>query len=124
LTFIISFPNRTPPNKKNTWYHLEVDGDSLMRVPPVNQTVIEHHPATFDCVVKEPATMTVTWFKDGKSLSTFTDLFARTIQHANGSLTIRETLMNDLGIFECRVKKIFGGEENARAYLNVQCLTF
>lgn len=112
-----SFPNRTPQTTRTTLYHLEVDGDSLMRIPPVNQTVQEHNTAMFDCMVKEQATMSVTWLKDGKIIS----MLSRCIQHPNGSLTITETLMNDLGFYECRVKRIFGGEESARAFLNVQC---
>jgi hypothetical protein len=92
-----------------------------MRVPPVNQTVLEHQQAMFDCVVKEPTTSTITWLKDGKPISYYTDLFSRTSQHANGSLEIREALMNDLGFYSCHTKKIYGGEESAQAYLNVQC---
>lgn len=118
---LASFPNRTPQTMRTTFYHLEVDGDSLMRIPPVNQTVHEGNAAVFDCVVKDLSTMSVTWLKDGKLISSYNDLLSRCIQHPNGSLTIRETLMNDLGFYECRVKKILGGEESARAFLNVQC---
>lgn len=117
-----SFPNRTPQTTRKTFYHLEVDGDSLMRIPPVNQTVYEGNSALFDCVVKEESTMSVTWLKDGKLISSYSDLLSRCIHHPNGSLTIRETSgLTDLGFYECRVKKIFGGEESARAFLNVQC---
>lgn len=116
-----SFPNRSPQTTRKTFYHLEVDGDSLMRIPPVNQTILEHNSATFDCIVKDVSTMSVTWLKDGKLISNFAELLSRCIQHPNGSLTITETLMNDLGFYECRVKRIFGGEESARAFLNVQC---
>jgi len=118
----LSFPNRTPQTRNNgTWFHLAVDGGTLMKIPPVNQTVLEYQPALFHCSVKNPDTMFVTWFKDGELLSTFHDLVGRSIMGADGSLLISPTLMTDLGTYECRVKNILNEEEDAHAYLNVQC---
>ncbi|KAG5676191.1 hypothetical protein PVAND_006040 [Polypedilum vanderplanki] len=117
----MSFPNRSPQTRNNgTWFHLSVDGGTLLKVPPVNQTVLEYEAAFFHCSVKNPDTMFVTWYKDNELLSTFTDLASRTVMNADGSLLITPTLMTDLGVFECRVKNNVGEEEIAHAFLNVQ----
>lgn len=121
----MSYPNRSPQTRNNgSWFHLAVDGGTLLKIPPVNQTVLEYEAAFFHCSVKNPDSMFVTWYKDGELLSTYTDLASRTIMGADGSLLITPTLMNDLGIYECRVKNILGDEETANAYLNVQCKLF
>lgn len=107
--------------KKGSWFHLAVDGGTLLKIPPVNQTVLEYEAAFFHCSVKNPETMFVTWFKDGNLLSSYNDLTSRTKVGTDGSLLITPTLMNDLGIYECRIKNELGEEETAHAYLNVQC---
>jgi hypothetical protein len=118
----MSFPNRSPQTRNNgTWFHLSVDGGTLLKVPPVNQTVLEYEASFFHCSVKNPDTMFVTWYKDNELLSTFTDLASRTVMGADGSILITPTLMTDLGVFECRVKNNVGEEEIAHAFLNVQC---
>jgi immunoglobulin superfamily member 9B len=118
----MTFPNRTPQTRNNgTWFHLSVDGGTLLKIPPVNQTVLEYESAYFHCSVKNPDTMFVTWYKDGELLSTYPDLASRVKMGADGSLLITPTLMTDLGLFECRVKNNIGEEEEAHAYLNVQC---
>lgn len=118
----MSYPNRSPQTRNNgSWFHLAVDGGTLLKIPPVNQTVLEYEQAFFHCSVKNPESMFVTWFKDGELLSTYHDLATRTIMGADGSLLITPTRMSDLGVFECRVKNILGEEEAAHAYLNVQC---
>lgn len=118
----MSYPNRSPQTRNNgSWFHLAVDGGTLLKIPPVNQTVLEYEAAFFHCSVKNPDTMFVTWYKDGELLSTYHDLASRTIMGADGSLLITPSLMNDLGIYECQVKNILGEEEAAHAYLNVQC---
>lgn len=41
----IYFPNRTPSTVNNgSMYHLAVDGDTLLKIPPINQTVMEGDP--------------------------------------------------------------------------------
>lgn len=118
----MTYPNRSPQTRNNgTWFHLSVDGGTLLKIPPVNQTVLEFDEAFFHCSVKNPDTMFVTWFKDGELLSTFTDLATRTVIGADGSLLITPTLLTDLGVYQCRVKNNVGEEEEAHAFLNVQC---
>lgn len=82
---------------------------------------MEYDKALFHCSVKNQESMFVTWYKDGELLSTFTDLASRTIMGADGSLLISPALMNDLGVYECRVKNMLGEEDKASAYLNIQC---
>jgi immunoglobulin superfamily member 9B len=58
----MSYPNRTPQTRNNgTWFHLAVDGGTLLKIPPVNQTVLEYDQVTMACSVKNPETMFVTW---------------------------------------------------------------
>lgn len=116
------FPNRSPPTRNNgTWFHLAVDGGTLLKIPPVNQTVIEYEQAFFHCSVKNIETMFVTWYKDGELLSKFPDLASRSVMGADGSLLITPTLMTDLGVYQCKVRNNVGEEEQVQAYLNVQC---
>lgn len=116
------FPNRSPPTRNNgTWFHLAVDGGTLLKIPPVNQTVLEDEQAFFHCAVKNPETMFVTWYKDGELLSNFPDLASRTVMGADGSLLIKPTLMGDFGVYQCKVKNQAGDEEKVEAFLNVQC---
>lgn len=92
-----------------------------LKIPPVNQTVLEYDRAFFHCSVKNPDSMFVTWFKDGQLLSAYPDLASRTIMGSDGSLLITPTIMTDLGVYECKVKNTLGEEETAHAFLNVQC---
>lgn len=72
------FPNRSPSTRNNgTWFHLAVDGGTLLKIPPVNQTVLEYEQAFFHCSVKNIETMFVTWFKDDELLSKFPDIASR-----------------------------------------------
>ncbi|CRL00837.1 CLUMA_CG014088, isoform A [Clunio marinus] len=117
----MSYPNRSPQTTRNgTWFSLAVDGGTLLKIPPINQTVLEYESAFFPCSVKNPETMFVTWYKDGKILSTFSDLASRSVMGSDSGLLITPTLMTDFGVFECRVKNMIGEEEDAHAYLNVQ----
>ncbi|KAL7045228.1 hypothetical protein ACKWTF_002178 [Chironomus riparius] len=117
----MSYPNRSPQTRNNgTWFHLSVDGGTLLKIPPVNQTVLEFESAYFHCSVKNTDTMFVTWFKDDELLSQFPDLSSRTVMGADGSLLITPTIMTDLGMFKCRVRNNVGEEEEASAFLNVQ----
>jgi immunoglobulin superfamily member 9B len=117
------YPNRSPsvPRNNGSFYHLSVDGSTLMKIPPVNQTVMEYDSAFFHCTVKNPDTMFVTWYKDNELLSSHQDLSTRTVMGADGSILITPTLMSDLGVYSCRVKNILNQEEFAQAFLNVQC---
>lgn len=117
----ISYPNRSPQMRQNgTWFHLSVDGLSLLKIPPTNQTVLEFEPAFFHCTPKDPDTK-ITWYKDGELLTTFQDLKQRCVIGEDGSLLIKPTIMTDLGFYECRVKSKLGEEEFVQAFLNVQC---
>lgn len=119
------FPNRSPPTRNNgSWFHLAVDGGTLLKIPPLNQTVLEYEQALFHCSVKNPETMFVTWYKDGELLSHFPDLASRTVMTADGSLMITPTLMSDLGMYQCVVKNNVGDQEKVEAFLNVQCEFF
>lgn len=60
-------------------------------------------------------------FKDAQPLIEFHDLASRSTMGPDGSLLISPTIMTDLGEFECKIRNLLGEEENAKAYLNVQC---
>lgn len=82
----MSYPNRSPQTVRNgTLFHLAIDGGTLLKIPPVNLTVLEYEAAFFHCSVKNPESMFVTWYKDGELLSSFNDLASRTVMGADGS---------------------------------------
>lgn len=119
----VIFPNRTPSTRNNgTWFHLAVESGSLIRIPPINQTVMESEPAFFHCVTKEPDLMFASWYKDGIAVSDLYDLSQRSVISSDGSLTINPTVMTDLGEYMCKVHSVENDEQEARAYLNVQCM--
>lgn len=99
-------------------------GGTLLRVPPINQTVLEYEPAFMNCSVKNPESMFVEWFKDSKPLIEYHDLASRIVMGADGGLMITSTLMTDLGEYKCIVKNLLGEKEEAQAYLNIQCEYF
>lgn len=107
--------------QNGSWFHLLADGLSLLKVPPANQTVLEYESAFFHCSAKNPDTTFITWYKDGKLLSTFEDLATRMVMGNDGSILITPTIMTDLGFFECRVKNNLGEVERHSAFLDVQC---
>ena len=118
----VIFPNRTPSIRNNgTWFHLAVEGGSLIKIPPVNLTIMEGDPAFFHCVTKFPDLSYATWYKDGISLNDLHDLAQRSSIAADGSLTITPTVMTDLGEFVCVVLTPEGEDQSARAFLNIQC---
>lgn len=78
---------------------MAVEGGSLIRIPPINQTVIEGEPAFFFCVVKVPDLAFAVWHKDGIPLSDLQDLSTRSVISSDGSLTINPTVGTDLGIW-------------------------
>lgn len=118
----VIFPNRTPSTRNNgTWFHLAVESGSLIKIPPINQTVMEGEMAFFHCVTKEPELSHATWYKDGIAISDLDDLSQRSLITSDGSLTINPTVMTDLGEYVCIVHSIENDEQEARAYLNVQC---
>lgn len=117
----ILFPNRTPNTRGNgSWFHLNVDGGALMKIPPINMTVMEGESAHFNCVVKHPATSIVTWFKDGVELQQMNGLVDRCTQLQDGSLRIERTQMEDLGEYRCEIRNN-GETQSSQAFLNVQC---
>ncbi|XP_040167442.1 protein borderless [Anopheles arabiensis] len=117
----VIFPNRVPNKRNNgTWFHISVLGGTLLRIPPVNQTVLEGDPAFFHCVVQNPETMFVEWYKDNVSLLEYYDLAHRSMMGPDGSLTINPTQMSDLGFFTCEVRNSANDTQSASAYLNVQ----
>lgn len=118
----VIFPNRTPSIRNNgTWFHLAVDGGSLVKIPPINQTLMEGETAIFHCTTKYPAASYVTWYKDGIPLLDMEDLGHRSIVSPEGDLMVQPTVMTDLGEYVCVVKSIEGEEQTVRAYLNIQC---
>lgn len=119
----VLFPNRTPSVRNNgTWFHLAVEGGSLIKIPPINTTIMEGDTAFFHCVTKKPDTSHVTWFKDGLPLLELHDLSHRSFMGPDGSLSIGPTLMTDLGEYMCIVRNTEGDEQSARAFLNIQCM--
>lgn len=116
----ITFPNRTPSSRNNgTWFYLSVEG-SLIKIPPVNQTIMEGQTAFFHCVMKSPDVSTIRWYKDGKPLGELHDLVHRSYSAPDGSLSIDPTMMSDLGEYECVVRSDDGETQTARAFLNIQ----
>lgn len=111
----LSYPNRSPQMRQNgTWFHLSVDGLSLLKISPTNQTVLEFESAFFPCAAKNPDTTLINWYKDGQLLINFLDLNQRCVVGKDGSLLITPTIMTDLGFYECRVKNSLDEEENVQ----------
>ncbi|XP_071454902.1 protein borderless isoform X3 [Hetaerina americana] len=116
----IYFPNRTPNTGRNgTWFHLTVDGGTLLAIPPINQTTMEGESAHFKCVTKEEGA-TVTWYKDGVQFSELPSLSSRSRISSDGSLTISPTDMGDPGYYNCEVTNEMGEKQSAGAHLNVE----
>ncbi|XP_058817731.1 protein borderless isoform X2 [Topomyia yanbarensis] len=117
----VIFPNRVPNKRNNgTWFHISVMGGTLLKIPPVNETVLEGDPAFFHCMAQNPETMFVEWYKDNVSLLEMYDLLHRSTFGPDGSLTINPTQMSDLGFFKCRVRNTMNDSQDATAFLNVQ----
>ncbi|XP_030565009.1 protein borderless isoform X1 [Drosophila novamexicana] len=117
----IIFPNRAPSVRNNgTRYHLTVQGGSLIKIPPVNQTIMEGQTAFFHCVMKYPDSSQAAWYKDGVLLQEVQDLVRRSFTGPDGSLSIDPTMMSDLGEYECKVRSNEGELQTAKAFLNIQ----
>lgn len=115
----VFFPNRTPSTRPNgTWFHLSVEGGTLLTIPPINQTTLAGETAHFTCVSKDKDVV-VTWYKDGVPLSNIPDLNNRA-SVSNGSLIISPTDVTDPGEYSCVVKNSRGDKQTASAFLNVQ----
>lgn len=85
----VYFPNRTPSSLNNgSWFHLAVDGDALLKIPPINQTVMEGDPAIFryDVFMNEPSQI------DFRLTFAFTFRESRANNHKKTKLT---KLMNE-----------------------------
>lgn len=118
----VIFPNRTPSIRNNgTWFHLAVDGGSLVKIPPINQTIMEGDNAIFHCTKKYTTSTFVTWYKDGVPIMDMEDLGRRAIVAPDGDLMIQPTVMTDLGEYMCVVKSVENEEQSVRAFLNIQC---
>lgn len=119
----VTFPNRSPNSTRGngTFFHLAVDGGALLKIPPINITVMEGEPANFNCVLKQPDSSYVLWYKDGDLLTDLNDLFHRSAVAADGSLLINPTNMGDLGEYKCEIHDNNGDSQSANAFLNVQC---
>lgn len=118
----IIFPNRSPSVRNNgTSYHLAVQAGSLIKIPPVNQTIMEGQTAFFHCVMKHPNTSVTSWYKDDKLLQEVDGLRNRAHIGPDGSLAIDPTMMTDLGKYECKVRNNDGDLQTAEAFLNIQC---
>lgn len=77
--------------------------------------------AFFHCVTNYPDISIATWYKDGVPLTDLADISQRTIVGSDGSMSINPTSMIDLGEYVCVVRSIEHEEQEARAFLNVQC---
>lgn len=84
---------------------------------------MEKETALFPCIIKE-ANASVIWYKDGIPISNISDLAQRSWLNQNGSLTIKPTIMGDLGEYTCEVINSTGFTQMASAYLDVQCELF
>ncbi|KAL0101927.1 hypothetical protein PUN28_018468 [Cardiocondyla obscurior] len=116
----VIFPNRTPNSRNNgTWFHLAIDGDTLLAIPPVNKTAMEGEMVTFDCVAKGEGTI-VNWFREGVPIPDIQDLRRRASVGTDGTLTIKAAAMGDLGEYTCVVTGETGDQQSASAFLNVQ----
>ena len=116
----VIFPNRTPNSRNNgTWFHLAIDGETLLAVPPVNRTVMEGESVSFDCVAKGEKSV-VNWFREGVEITTIEDFRRRASVAENGTLTINAPAMGDLGEYTCMVTGETGDQQSASAFLNVQ----
>ncbi|XP_043580192.1 protein borderless isoform X2 [Bombus pyrosoma] len=116
----VIFPNRTPNSRNNgTWFHLAIDGETLLAVPPVNKTVMEGESVSFDCVAKGEKSV-VNWFREGVEITAIEDLRRRASIAENGTLTINAPAMGDLGEYTCMVTGETGDQQSASAFLNVQ----
>lgn len=126
----IIFPNRTPNSRNNgTWFHLSIDGvsplptnvpgETLFATPPVNKTVMEGEPVSFDCIAKDNASI-VLWFQGNYNVLSIQDLKRRASVGEDGTLTINPSAMGDLGEYTCIVLTLNGDRRNASAFLNVQ----
>lgn len=120
------------------WPHMYAldAGGSLIKIPPVNQTIMEGQTAFFHCVMKFPNSSQAQWYKDGVLLQDIPDLMRRSYMGPQGSLSIDPTMMSDYGEYECRVQQgagagtaaaaaAAGGDDeeiqSAKAFLNIQC---
>ncbi|XP_055713087.1 protein borderless [Phlebotomus papatasi] len=119
----VIFPNRTPSTRGNgTWFHLTVDGrHNLLKVPPINLTVMEGEDAFFHCTMKHPDTSKVIWRQSGILLSDLPHVNSRSKVMPDGNLLISPTTMTDIGEYFCEITDELRNEKQiARAYLNVQ----
>ncbi|XP_029043005.1 protein borderless isoform X2 [Osmia bicornis bicornis] len=116
----VIFPNRTPNSRNNgTWFHLGIDGETLLAVPPVNKTVMEGESVSFDCVAKGEKSV-VNWFREGVEITEIEDLKRKTSIAEDGTLKINSAAMGDLGEYTCVVTGETGDQQSASAFLNVQ----
>ncbi|XP_076238874.1 borderless isoform X2 [Calliopsis andreniformis] len=116
----VIFPNRTPNSRNNgTWFHLAIDGENLLAVPPVNRTVMEGESVSFDCVAKGEKSV-VSWFREGVEITEIEDLKRRASVAEDGTLTLNSPAMGDLGEYSCVVTGENGDQQSASAFLNVQ----
>ncbi|XP_031829317.1 borderless isoform X2 [Nomia melanderi] len=116
----VIFPNRTPNSRNNgTWFHLAIDGENLLAVPPVNKTIMEGESVSFDCVAKGENSF-VTWLRDGTDITQIEDFKRRASVADDGTLKINSAQMGDLAKYTCLVTGETGEQQNASAFLNVQ----
>lgn len=45
-----------------------VPGETLLAVPPINKTIMEGDPVTFECVSKSNKS-TITWYREGHEIT-------------------------------------------------------
>ncbi|GAB0089249.1 Protein borderless [Sergentomyia squamirostris] len=119
----VIFPNRTPSTRGNgTWFNLHVDGrHNLLKVPPINLTVMEGEDAFFHCTVKYPDTSVVKWWQRGVLITTMPAVKNRVQIFKDGNMRISPTTMTDIGLYLCQIiDENRNQKQIVRAYLNVQ----
>ncbi|XP_043252746.1 protein borderless isoform X3 [Colletes gigas] len=116
----VIFPNRTPNSRNNgTWFHLAIDGKTLLAIPPVNRTVMEGESVNFHCVFRGEKSI-VSWFREGTEITKIEDFKRRATIAEDGALVINPAAMGDLGEYTCVVTGETGEQQSASAFLNVQ----
>lgn len=95
-------------------------GGDILEIPPINQTVMEGEEAQFMCSPKHNESKIV-WCKDDIPISVYQALNQRTVKTEDGTLIIYPTEMTDTGEYRCIITHPDGRQQNASAFLDVQC---
>lgn len=81
---------------------------------------MEGEEAQFMCSPKNNESQVV-WYKDDIPISEFEALHHRTVKTEDGTLIIYPSEMTDTGEYRCVITDSDGRQQNASAFLDVQC---